>query len=159
MDIVIKDFSELSAAKLHDILRVRCDVFVVEQDCAYPDIDGNDPKATHLYVEQDGRVAACCRVLPKGVTFPTFAIGRLVTHPDFRGRGLARKLMKRAMAYILDEKGEQEVMISAQKYLARFYAGLGFSVVSDEYIEDGISHLDMACDLTDRVFDRDMPIE
>lgn len=143
MEIKVKLFSELSVKTLYEILKLRSDIFVVEQECPYSDMDGNDCDAIHLYVEEGENIAAYCRILKKGVTFPKAAIGRVVVGREYRGKGLARELMEYAMRYVCEELGESSIMLSGQSYLKAFYESLGFKAVSDEYLEDGIPHYDM----------------
>jgi len=142
-EVVVKTFDELSAAEVYNILRLRSEVFVVEQECPYPDADGNDFDAVHLYISVEDEIAAYCRVLKPGVVFPSVAIGRVVTRKKYRGFGHARRLMGCAFAYVKNEMNEKKIMISAQAYLKRFYGSLGFDVVSEDYLEDGIPHCDM----------------
>lgn len=141
--IEIKRFEDLENTRLYEILKLRNEIFVVEQKCAYDDIDGNDTNAIHIVVIENDIVVACCRVLKPGVTFPTHAIGRLVTKASCRNKGYARKLMETAIQYIIDVGKTDDIMISAQAYLREFYKSIGFVIVSDEYLDDGIPHYDM----------------
>lgn len=138
-----KTFSEIDGCRLYKILKLRSDVFVVEQACPYPDMDGNDFDAIHIYIESGEDIEAYCRILQKGVTFPEAAIGRVVVNPGHRGKGLARELMEYAMRYVGEVLNESRIMLSGQSYLKTFYESLGFRAVSDEYLEDGIPHYDM----------------
>jgi ElaA protein len=130
---------ELPAAALYGILRLRAEVFVVEQECAYLDPDGRDlePSTRHLWVEDDHAVVAALRVLrePDGAT----SIGRVVTAPAHRSRGLAAELVKTALA-----DADRPVRINAQSHLRDWYAGFGFQVAGAEFVEDGIPHVPMA---------------
>lgn len=140
MRIIEKSFDELSAAELYGILKLRVDVFVVEQDCPYPDLDDRDrePHTRHLWVPGDaaGEPAAYLRVLrgPDGVW-----IGRVVAHPSSRGRGVARHLVQHAV----DAHESERIDIHAQAHLASWYASFGFEGVGEEFLEDGIPHLAM----------------
>ncbi|MCL1830964.1 MAG: GNAT family N-acetyltransferase [Oscillospiraceae bacterium] len=141
--IEIYEFNQLIPKDLYGILKLRSDVFIVEQECAYDDIDGNDLQALHLIIRDEDSIAACCRILSPGVTFPTYAIGRLATEKDHRNRGYARRLMNTAIEYITEQFNPKSIMISGQAYLVGFYSGLGFKVVSELYLEDDIPHYDM----------------
>lgn len=129
-------FGDLTAAQLYGILRVRSEVFVVEQDCVYLDLDGKDvgPDAWQLWAESgEGRVAATIRLLGSG---ETRSIGRVATDPAFRGQGLAAQLIRRGI-----ELAEGDpIRISAQAHLQDWYAGFGFVAHGEEYLEDGIPH-------------------
>ncbi len=143
MDIAIETFDKLSGKTVYEILKLRSEVFVVEQSCPYLDIDGNDEEAYHVLLRKDNELAAYCRILKKGITFHEAAIGRVVTAKKFRGKGYARAVMEHALDFITGKMGETEVMISAQVYLKPFYEGLGFQIESKDYLEDGIPHCDM----------------
>ena len=129
---------EISAAALHDILRLRGDVFVVEQDCAYPDIDGRDaePTTVQLWLTERGEVVATLRLLvePGGGT----RIGRVATRVEHRGRGWAATLMEAALA-----RAARPVVLGAQAHLADWYARFGFALDGEPYDEDGIAHVPM----------------
>lgn len=129
---------ELTASALYGILRLRAEVFVVEQACVYLDPDGRDlePSTRHLWIEEDGVVVAAARVLREadGAT----SIGRVVTASTRRSRGLGAALVRTA----LDGTG-RPVRINAQSHLVDWYAGFGFAVAGDEYVEDGIPHTPM----------------
>lgn len=131
-------FAELTAAELYALLRLRVDVFVVEQECPYPELDGRDrePGTVHLWVEAGGEPVATLRLLDDG---DAAAIGRVATATGHRGRGYAATLMRAA----LDRTGERRVRLSAQSYLRRWYEGFGFVVAGEEFLEDGIPHLPM----------------
>lgn len=143
MRIIIKQFHELNAEELYEILKLRSDVFVVEQKCIYPDCDGRDRFAHHLYVEKNGKIAGYLRILNKGQTFDTVAIGRVAVHEDYRGIGLARHMMNKALMFIKEYLHENAVKLAAQQYLVEFYKSLGFYCISEGYLEDGIPHIDM----------------
>jgi ElaA protein len=131
-------FDELDASTLYDLIRLRVDVFVVEQHCPYPELDGRDtePSAVHWWIEDAGTPVASLRQLaePDGST----RIGRVVTAPSARGNGLAATLIDAALTTI-----DGPVVIDAQAHLARWYWRFGFEIVGDVFIEDGIDHLPM----------------
>ena len=141
--IQVSEFNDLTNFELYEILKLRNEVFVVEQECPYDDIDGNDINALHLFIIENDSVVACCRILKPGVTFPTFAIGRLATKKEYRGNGYARSLMENAIKNIFERVEVDTIMISAQSYLKEFYDSLGFKIVSDMYLEDEIPHYNM----------------
>ncbi len=132
-------FAELTAAELHDIYALRVRVFVVEQACAYQEVDGLDPVSRHLWAETDGRIAAYLRIIPAGARYAEVCIGRVATAPEARGTGLGRELVRRGLARI----GDAPVRIGAQAYLERFWTDFGFVRVSDVYDDDGIPHVEM----------------
>jgi len=148
MTYTLKKFDELTNLEVYDMLKLRQDTFIIEQDCIYPDIDNNDENAYHLLAFDDGKMIGCVRILNRGVTFEENSIGRVVTAESHRGRGIALEMMRQAMDFIRDELNETHIKISAQSYIVPLYAALGFEIVSEEYLEDDIPHVDMLCDLT-----------
>lgn len=143
MDWVLKRFSELTLEELYQNLQLRTDVFVVEQECFYPEVDGRDQASYHLFAKDGEETVAYLRILPPGLSFEEASIGRVVVKETHRGQGLARLMLERAITFILEEWGQQQIKISAQTYLQEFYTSLGFVPVSKMYLEDGIPHLDM----------------
>lgn len=139
----IKVFDQLSLQELYTILTLRTDVFVVEQACPYPEIDGKDPNCLHLLATDEGELVAYLRILPAGLSYDKVSIGRVVIKPSYRGKGLGRPMMEQAIHYITTEWKESEIKIGAQAHLAKFYGSLGFEAVSEVYLEDDIPHLDM----------------
>ncbi len=132
---------DLTASQLHDLLRLRVDIFVVEQDCPYPEIDGRDLDAgtTHLWLPgptRDVPVAAALRILTDETEK---RVGRVVTHIDHRGQGHSSTLMEAALGLV----GSQQVVLDAQAHLTDFYARFGFEADSPEFLEDGIPHVTM----------------
>ncbi|WP_224766271.1 GNAT family N-acetyltransferase [Nocardioides campestrisoli] len=144
-------FDQLTTAELYALLRLRVDVFVVEQACAYPDIDGRDdePGTVHVWLEQHGEVLAALRVLEDP---DATAIGRVVTRADQRGHGYAARLLTAALDRIADRArtgtGPRTVRIGAQTYLEHWYARFGFVRTGPDYLEDDIPHLPMELTLT-----------
>lgn len=137
-------FAALSANDLYAILAARMAVFVVEQDCPYQDADGLDQRSLHLWASgQDGHIAAYARITPAGSRFAEPSIGRVLTALPYRGSGLGRELMQRAIQLSERYFPGQPLRISAQQYLERFYASLGFEFVRGPYPEDGIPHVEM----------------
>jgi ElaA protein len=137
-------FGQLDAERLYRILQARSAVFVVEQDCVYQDVDGLDPQAWHLMAwGADDQLAAYLRVLMPGAKYPEYSIGRVLSSTAYRGSGMGRELVLRALARIEETFGHVPIRISAQAYLLGFYRSFGFVPVSEEYLEDGIAHVDM----------------
>ncbi|MEU4712814.1 GNAT family N-acetyltransferase [Micromonospora purpureochromogenes] len=132
-------FADLDARTFHDLLRLRIDVFVVEQHCPYPELDGRDvePGTRHLWLERDGAVLAYLRILADADG--SARIGRVVVAPAARGGGHAGRLMTEALRLV----GEQPCVLEAQSYLVDFYARHGFAVTGPEYVEDSIPHVPM----------------
>lgn len=145
-----KSFSELSAHDLYAILKLRQDVFCIEQDCLYPDIDGEDPHYLHLLGwqtlladESKPHLAAYLRVAPPRLKYDEASLGRVVTSPHNRGDGIGKMLMTTALNHMDTELGYPSVRISAQSYLELFYKDFGFETVSTPYLEDDIPHIEM----------------
>lgn len=137
---------ELSAELLHDILRLRVDVFVVEQQCAYAEVDGQDLAALHIVARDGGgTLAAYARILP-GVGGGLPHIGRVVVRKEHRGRGLGKELMQAAFNALRLRYGSARSAVAAQVYLLPFYAGLGYIRMGPDYLWDGIPHVDMQRD-------------
>jgi len=132
-------FADLDVRTLHDLLRLRVDVFVVEQECPYPEIDGRDtePATEHLWVDADGVVAACVRTLVDADG--TRRLGRVATHRDHRGQGYAAALVEEGLRRL----GDGPVEIGAQAHLEGWYSRLDFRRSGEDYLEDGIPHLPM----------------
>ena len=124
--IVIKHFSEISAAEYHRIVQAREAVFFLEQHITEPDADEVDPQSVFLWTEEDGRVVAFLRIIPAGIVCAEASVGRVLVDAGYRRRGLCRRLMHEALQHIALTWGPQPVRISAQEYLAGFYASLGF---------------------------------
>ncbi len=139
----LKQFDELSASDLYAILQLRAEVFVVEQNCVYQDLDGADHDALHV-IGMLGQTLACyARLVPPGVKYETPAIGRVVTKQSARKEGLGKLLMQRSIDYCHQQWPAWDITISAQQHLERFYSALGFSVISEPYLEDDIPHIEM----------------
>ncbi len=139
-------FDEMDGATVHGLLKLRQDVFVVEQMCVYADIDGKDPQALHYLVRETGTgdLAGAVRLFIADEERGSARIGRVVTAPGFRGNGQGRQLMLAALSKAQELAPGTGIELSAQAYLVKFYAGFGFKPVSAEYLEDGIPHVDMA---------------
>ena len=136
-------FDDLSARDVHDLLRLRQDVFVVEQDCVFHEIDGRDPMALHVLGRRGDALVAYARVFAPGVLYAEASIGRVVTDPSVRGSGLGHALFREAMRIVEEIAPGAPIRLAAQHHLERFYGAYGFVGMGDRYIEDGIYHLDM----------------
>ncbi len=142
-DWQLEHFDALRPQQLYAIMRLRSEVFVVEQQCIYLDADDKDARSWHLMGWLDGQLAAYCRLLPPGVSYETSSIGRVLTSPGFRRIGAGRELMRRAIAEVEKLFNTREITIGAQLYLKNFYESLGFRQSGAEYLEDGIPHIPM----------------
>lgn len=146
MNIVIKKFEELSIDELYELLKIRVNVFVVEQKCPYPEVDDRDKHAYHVYIQEGGEVKAYLRVLEAGVSFDEVSIGRVLTTE--RGKGYANILLKEGINVAREKLNADKIKIEAQTYAKRMYEKFGFKVVSDEFLEDGIPHVQMILDMS-----------
>ncbi len=143
MEWKLKTFNELTTNELYSILRERVDVFVVEQQCAYRELDDFDQVSYHLYACNENEIVAYARILPSGTAHEELSIGRVLVKGSYRGRGLATELMTRALEFISEELKEKYVKLQAQEYLLPFYGSLGFTTISEVYLDEGIPHADM----------------
>jgi len=139
----IKSFDHLSVHELYDILRLRSEIFVVEQNCVYLDLDGKDKLALHLFGEFEGKIVAYSRLFEPGISFDNSSIGRVVVDANFRARQWGQDLMREAIAGIKAHFGESKITIGAQLYLKKFYESHGFVQTSEMYLEDDIPHIEM----------------
>jgi ElaA protein len=140
----ITRFEDLSPERLYRCMQLRAEVFIVEQNCPYLDPDGKDLKCFHVMgFNQKKEMIAYCRILPEDVSYSEVSIGRVVTSEKARRTGAGKLLMERALEEIELLFGEVPVKIGAQAYLKKFYEGFGFEVISEEYMEDGIPHIEM----------------
>jgi ElaA protein len=138
-----KTFKELSVDELYAILRLRSEVFVVEQNCVFLDADDKDQECYHLCGWQNGHLAAYARLVPPGVAYKEPSIGRVITSPASRGSGAGKKLLENALINCTLIFGKKTLKIGAQLYLKKFYESFGFQQVGDIYLEDGIEHIHM----------------
>lgn len=136
-------FDQLTLDQLHDMLALRIEVFVIEQDCPYQEIDGLDKEAQHLWATSQGELIACLRVLPPGKVYPESAIGRVVVKKTARGTGLGHDLMRKGIDLIRQNYGAVAIKLSAQEHLKDYYAAHGFLQCGEGYLEDGIPHIPM----------------
>ena len=141
--ITTKTFSDLTTLELYELLKLRSEVFVVEQDCVYQDIDDKDQKALHVIGMKAGRMVAYARIFKPGDYFELASVGRVVVLKEERKFGYGLVIMKNAIKAIQKEFGETSIKVSAQVYLKKFYESLGFKVIGEGYLEDGIPHISM----------------
>jgi ElaA protein len=143
MNWTCKKFDELNLYELYAILRLRNEVFVVEQNCVFQDADNKDQECLHIMGWQDNVLVAYTRIVPAGVIYKETSIGRVVTSRTVRHSGIGRELVKISIDYIYKLFGKVPIKIGAQLYLKQFYEELSFTLTSDIYLEDGIEHIEM----------------
>ena len=140
-------FDALTLRQLYELLALRQEVFVVEQDCPYLDADGKDYESYHVLAYTDGNLTGYTRLVPKGISYPDYvSIGRVVNAESVRGRGTGKELMRESIRYCRELWGAEKIKISAQCYLLEWYGSLGFVPVGEEYLEDDIPHHAMILD-------------
>lgn len=141
MNFVFKFFDQLTLDELYQILQLRSEVFVVEQNCIYQDKDDKDRQGFHLLGFIENQLVACARILPKGISYANYcSIGRVCTKQTHRQFGLGKSLMQNAIQHCHELYPDTKIKISAQSYLLKFYTELGFIVIGEEYMEDDIPH-------------------
>lgn len=145
MELVVKHFSELSAKELFEIYELRVSVFVVEQKCPYQEVDNADLVAYHLWLKDENGIKAYARVLPQGVAFQTAAIGRVIAVK--RRCGLGNKIVEAAINVAKEKLHADIITIEAQVYARSLYEKCGFRQTSEEFLEDGIPHIQMQLNL------------
>jgi len=143
MKIIVKRFKELSVEEIYQILKVRADVFIIEQKCIYKDIDGKDEKARHVLGKENNEIIAYTRILEEDEQYNYPSISRVVVKKQNRGEERGKKIMKETIKYIVEELKEKTIVLAAQKYLEKFYRDLGFIAEGEEYLEDEIPHQKM----------------
>ena len=149
MNFSVKSYQELSLDEFYEIMKLRIDVFVVEQNCPYPEIDGKDKKSLHLIMKSGDELAGYLRILPEGVSYDTPSIGRVIIAPAYRGKELGQILVQKGIDHIVENFENKNITIGAQAPLVNFYGSLGFEQISEIYLEDDIPHMDMI-----RVFEK-----
>jgi len=141
MKIEIKKFEELSTIELYEILKVREEVFIVEQNCIYNDLDNKDLNAIHMIIKEDSQIIAYLRILESHKDKSEISFGRVLVKQEGRGKGYAKLIVKKAIDFIHKNWKEKVIAIEAQSYLQKFYESFAFIVTSDEFLEDGIPHI------------------
>lgn len=144
-------FEELSLQEWHDIVQLRVNVFVVEQHCPYPELEGKDPECIHIKGQINDSVIATARIVPPGISYQEVSIGRVAVAQNFRGKGFGRILMNTCLQAIDELYGKVPVRLSAQTYLLEFYEQCGFTSTGNEYLEDGIPHTEMLRTVLDQL--------
>ena len=139
----LKIFDSLTPHELYAILRLRTEVFVIEQNCIFQDMDNKDQPCYHLMCWQDELLIAYTRLVPPGISYKEPSIGRVVTSPAARNGGIGKLLMEKSIEEIIQLYGKTPIKLGAQLYLKNFYESLGFMQTSDIYDEDGINHIEM----------------
>ena len=142
-NIFIKSFSDLTKEELYNILSLRSEVFIVEQNCVYQDIDQKDQLALHVFLKKNNQIIAYTRIFKPNDYFKYSSIGRVVVLKKERGSKIGRQIMKFSIKKIEEIFNETKIKISAQKHLIPFYKKLGFTTIGEEYLEDGIPHIAM----------------
>lgn len=143
MLIETKTFEELNVHELFEIYQLRAKVFIVEQNCAYQDVDDKDKLARHVLIKDENHLIAYARILPPGLSYSEPAIGRVVVDPNYRKKNFGKDLMKYCISKVMQLYNNQDIVISAQMYLLKFYSELGFETEGLEYLEDNIPHIQM----------------
>ncbi|WP_299156286.1 GNAT family N-acetyltransferase [uncultured Tenacibaculum sp.] len=146
MNFIVKTFKELTTSELYEILQLRSEVFVVEQNCVYQDIDGKDQKALHVLGIKKGKIIAYTRLFNSGEYFDTPSFGRVIIKETERKYGYGHDLIKASIQAVVDNYNETKITISAQTYLKKFYESHGFIKIGEDYLEDGIPHIKMIRD-------------
>lgn len=141
MDLVVKHFGELSLEELYEILQIRVAVFVMEQNCAYQEIDGKDQYSYHVFLKDNTGIKAYLRVIDKGISFDEVSIGRVLTLK--RKCGLGYRILLEGIKVAKERMNANRIKIEAQSYAKGFYEKAGFKQVSEEFLEDGIPHIQM----------------
>lgn len=143
MQFVLKPYKDLTVDELYNALKLRSAIFVIEQNCNYQDMDDKDQASYHLLGYDGEQLVAYARILPKGISYKEASIGRVVVDKNFRRKGSGVELMKRAIEDTMELFGTNEIVISAQCYLEKFYSNLGFKSEGESYLEDDIPHIKM----------------
>ena len=141
MEITVKKFEELTVNELYDILKARVNIFVVEQNCPYPELDDKDKKSLHAWITEGGELMAYCRVLPQGVSYEEASVGRVISLK--RRMGYGTKIVNLGIELARKHFGADKIRIEAQEYARELYEKCGFRQVSDRFLEDGIWHIEM----------------
>lgn len=141
MKTIIKSFYELSIDELYEILKLRADVFVIEQNCIYPDIDDKDKHSLHVFLKKQDEIVAYLRVIEKGISFEEVSIGRVIA--KYRRLGLGTQVLKAGIQAAKEIYHAEKIIIEAQTYAKELYEKQGFIQTSDEFLEDGIPHIQM----------------
>ena len=143
--VIIKSFEELNKTEFYQIVQLRIAVFIIEQDCPYPDLDDLDQESQHLWIEDQNEIVSYLRITPAGSRFLEPSLGRIVTKQNYRCKGFAEILIEHSINHICADN-PKAIRISAQSYLKKYYEKFGFFKASEEYLEDNIPHIEMLKD-------------
>lgn len=141
MEVYVKRFEELSVEELYEIIKIRVAIFSLEQNCLYQDLDDKDKNAYHVYIKETDKLKAYLRVIDKGISFDEVSIGRVLTTE--RGIGLGNKILEEGIKVVKEKMNADKIKIEAQLYAKGYYEKFGFRQISDEFLEDGIPHIQM----------------
>lgn len=139
----VKTFNDLTINELYAILKLRQDVFIIEQNCIYPDIDNIDEDSIHIFASTENNIIAYCRIVYPGIKYKEPSIGRVIVNPAFRNKQIGTQLLEKAILTNVKLFPNLGNRISAQSHLQPFYQNLGFETTSEIYLEDGIPHVEM----------------
>lgn len=143
MDLIWKTFEELNINELYDLMKLRTDIFVVEQDCAYPELDDYDKVALHIIGKKENEIVAYSRILPTNTVYKQVSIGRVAVRDDQRKNKLGKTLFDFTLKITQEKYPEETIKIQAQTYLENFYGSFGFKTISEPYPDVGVWHVDM----------------
>lgn len=138
-----KQFHDLTTKEWYEIARLRCEIFIVEQNCDYQDLDGYDQMSKHLFLKKNDQIVAYMRLIPSGYFYKEASFGRVIVRKSERGHGYARRLVEKGIEQLQNELGEETIKIQAEAYLRDFYRSFGFEEVSEQYLDYDIWHVDM----------------
>ncbi len=148
MELILSEFHHLSLKQLHDLMLLRQQVFIIEQNCFYEDIDGADEKAEHLLIYEENELAGYLRIFAPGIKYQEACIGRIVVKPGFRGTSIGKNLIERGIEHINNKYPGQNIRIEAQSALEKYYEAYGFKSEGEIYPLDGIDHIEMVLKTT-----------
>jgi ElaA protein len=143
MEWICKKWEDLERNEIFDMYKLRTDIFVVEQDCAYPEVDDFDKQVMHLFAYADGQLAAYSRLCPPHTVYPEASLGRVLCNNAFRGQGLGRELVQRSLSLMQKDFPKEAIKAQAQQYLESFYQSFGFKTITKPYLDFGVAHVDM----------------
>lgn len=143
LNVIAKAFNELTTEELYNVLYLRNQVFIVEQNCAYLDIDNKDQNCHHVLIYDDTILVGYSRIVPAGLSYQQVAFGRVLINPDYRGKGLGKAIIEESINFCYAIFGNVDIKIGAQLYLLTLYQSFGFVSDGEQYDEDGILHIDI----------------
>jgi ElaA protein len=143
MEWIYKKWDQLDRNEVFDMYKLRIDIFVVEQGCAYPEVDDFDKEVMHLFAYADGKLAAYSRLCPPNSVYPEASLGRVLCDKAFRGKGLGRELVQRSLSLLQKDYPKEAIKAQAQQYLEGFYQSFGFKTITKPYLDAGVVHVDM----------------